>query len=106
MTTFFGPDGRAELDLRHFDDFIEALHVELVRLEYCHYDPEGQVRRRACPPSVRPEPLLNRALPSARLAPASRGAVAAQSSSHPPVRWRRAGCQGGLSRTASWRPCR
>ena len=44
MTTFFGADGRAELDLRHFDDFIEALHIELVRLEYCHYDPEGQVR--------------------------------------------------------------
>ncbi|KAK9840845.1 hypothetical protein WJX81_008619 [Elliptochloris bilobata] len=42
MATFFGADGRQELDLRHFDDFIEALHVELVRLEYCHYDPEGQ----------------------------------------------------------------
>ena len=45
MMTFFGADGRHELDLRHFDDFIEALHVELVRLEYCHYDPDNRVRR-------------------------------------------------------------
>lgn len=44
MVTFFGADGRQELDLRHFDDFIEALHVELVRLEYCHYDPSNRVR--------------------------------------------------------------
>lgn len=44
METFFGANGRQELDLRHFDEFIEALHVELVRLEYSHYDPPGQVR--------------------------------------------------------------
>ena len=43
MVTFFGADGQQELDLRHFDDFIEALHVELVRLEYCHYDPSNRV---------------------------------------------------------------
>ena len=43
MVTFFGADGQQELDLRHFDDFIEALHVELVRLEYCHYDPSNVV---------------------------------------------------------------
>jgi hypothetical protein len=105
MTTFFGADGRQELDLRHFDDFMEALHVELVRLEYCHYDPEGQVRRRARPCVGDPAAPVART-PLWTPGPSQPGAVTAQSSAHPPARRRRAGCRGGRSRTASWPPCR
>ena len=38
LLTFFGKDGKQQLDLKHFSEFCRALHAELVRLEYRHYD--------------------------------------------------------------------
>lgn len=33
----------ADLDLSHFSDFCRALHAELVRLEFMHYDHASKV---------------------------------------------------------------
>ena len=38
LISFFGADGKDQLDLAHFGNFCRALHAELVRLEFLHYD--------------------------------------------------------------------
>ena len=38
LISFFGADGKDQLDLAHFGTFCRALHAELVRLEFLHYD--------------------------------------------------------------------
>ena len=38
LISFFGADGKKQLDLAHFGTFCRALHAELVRLEFLHYD--------------------------------------------------------------------
>lgn len=43
LISFFGPDGKGQLDLTHFRDFCIALHAELVRLEFLHYDDAKKV---------------------------------------------------------------
>lgn len=40
---FFGPKGDKRLSLETFNQFLEQLHAELVRLEFAHYDHRGQV---------------------------------------------------------------
>lgn len=48
LLSFFGPDGKGQLDLKHFSDFCRALHAELVRLEYLHYDYAKKVGLTSC----------------------------------------------------------
>ena len=43
LLTFFGDDGKQQLDLTHFSNFCRALHAELVRLEFLHYDHDNKV---------------------------------------------------------------
>ena len=43
MVAFFGAKGDQQLDLKHFAAICAALHAELVRLEFAHYDHTGQV---------------------------------------------------------------
>ena len=43
LISFFGPNGKGQLDLKHFQDFCIALHAELVRLEFLHYDDAKKV---------------------------------------------------------------
>ena len=47
MVAFFGAGGDQELDLAHFAAMCKALHAELVRLEFLHYNHAGRVRARA-----------------------------------------------------------
>ena len=44
LVAFFGTKGNEQLDLEHFAAFCTALHAELVRLEFLHYDHAGRVR--------------------------------------------------------------
>ena len=46
MAAFFGEGGDQELDLSHFSAFVAALHAELVRLEFAHYDAHDKVGAR------------------------------------------------------------
>ena len=43
MARFFGRDGRGQLSLRQFADYVASLREELVRLEFKHYDWQGKV---------------------------------------------------------------
>jgi len=38
VANFFGVDGRKQLDLRAFRDFLHQLYDDIVRLEFAHYD--------------------------------------------------------------------
>ena len=44
--TFFGADGTQKLSLSTFVNFLNRLHLELVRLEFSFYDENNTVRNK------------------------------------------------------------